>query len=97
MSNIFKTEKRKMPSNVRNFIKRSGYVRGYFPELMSHASEWVPGAVKSTGSFAWNNMKQLTMLAALAAGGYALYNKYKKNKLGKVRGNIHSKYPQRFH
>lgn len=80
MSNIFIQRKRSMPTNVRNFIKRSGYVRGYFPEMMSHASDWVPGAVKSTGSFAWNNMGRLALLASLAAGGYALYNKYKANK-----------------
>ena len=80
MSNIFFKPNRPMPSNVRKYIKRAGYVRGYFPELASHVGEWIPGGAKATGSFMWNNMGRLATLAALAAGGYAMWNKYKKDK-----------------
>lgn len=96
MSNILIQPARPMPDNVRNYIKEAGYVRGYFPELAEHASKWVPGAVKSTGSFAWNNMGKLTLLAALAAGGYYLYNKNRKKNDKKKDDDdkYYSKVPQ---
>ena len=80
MSDIFSRPSKPMPSNVRNYIKQAGYVRGYFPELLDHMGSWTTGSVKTTGSFMWNNMGRLATLAALAAGGYYLYNRHRKKK-----------------
>lgn len=80
MSDIFFRPNRPIPENVRNYIKQAGYVRGYFPELLDHMGSWTPGSAKTTGKFMWNNMGRLATLAALAAGGYYVYNKWRKGK-----------------
>lgn len=80
MSNIFFRPNRPMPTNVRSYIKNAGYVRGYFPELLDHMSSGVPATARTTGKFMWNNMGRLATLAALAAGGYYLYNRHRKGK-----------------
>lgn len=63
-----------------NFIKSSGYVRGYLPELLSRVTSYTGAMPRGSN----NSLGKLALISTIAAGAYYLYNKYKKNEQEKA-------------
>lgn len=68
-------ERSRLHGLLCDFIKQSAYVRGYLPELLSHATPYT-GTPPKPGK----GVGKLALVGAIAAGAYFLYNKYMKNK-----------------